>query len=146
MHAPGLSRSSPNRALIRRPGCLQSLVIWRGGTVKSRMKSITSITSSHGVATSRRPFFSTRTLVSRLVILHMESPEMTSERLGDIYLTLTRIVILNRCHHLLKEQISSAPYPQAPTRRQAHPPPSSPLYALSSRPNGSFLSISHTAR
>ena len=32
---------------------------------------------------------------------------MTSERSGDIYLALTRIVILNRCHHLLKEQISS---------------------------------------
>jgi len=38
---------------------------------------------------------------------------MTSERSGDIYLTLIRIVILNRCHHLLKEQISSVPCPQA---------------------------------
>jgi hypothetical protein len=45
MHAPGLSRFSPNRALIRRPGCLQSLLIWWGGTVKSRMRSITSITN-----------------------------------------------------------------------------------------------------
>ena len=43
MHAPGLSRSSPNRALMRRPGCLQSLLIWWGGTVKSRMRSITSL-------------------------------------------------------------------------------------------------------
>jgi hypothetical protein len=32
---------------------------------------------------------------------------MTSERSEDIYSTLTRIVILNHCHHLLKEQISS---------------------------------------
>ena len=37
---------------------------------------------------------------------------MTSERSGDIYLAITRIVILNRYHHLLKEQISSYPGPQ----------------------------------
>jgi hypothetical protein len=44
MHAPGLSQSSPNRAFIGRPWCLQSLLICWGGTVKSRMKLITSIT------------------------------------------------------------------------------------------------------
>jgi hypothetical protein len=36
MHAPGVPRSSPNRAVIRRPWCLQSLLIWWGGTAKSR--------------------------------------------------------------------------------------------------------------
>jgi hypothetical protein len=38
---------------------------------------------------------------------------MTSERSEDMYSTLTRIVILNCCHPLLKEQISSSPWPQA---------------------------------
>jgi hypothetical protein len=44
---------------------------------------------------------------------------MTSEGSEDIYLALTRIVILNRCHHLLKEQISptqalNLAHPRAP--------------------------------
>ena len=34
-------------ALRIRPWCLQSLLIWWGGTVKSRMRSMTSITSAH---------------------------------------------------------------------------------------------------
>lgn len=57
---------------------------------------------------------------------------MTSERSGDIYLALTRIVILNCCHHLLKEQISSDPDPQpgAPPRPACAVPSARPPQAL----------------
>jgi len=54
MHRPGLSRSSPEGAVIPRRWCLRSLRFWWGGTVKSKMRSITSITSITLVRQPRR--------------------------------------------------------------------------------------------
>jgi hypothetical protein len=86
-----------------------------------------------------RAFLNPSTLVSRLVISHMESSDMTSERSGDIYLTLTHIMILNRwlCRDplLVSTGLPSGPVQGPavpPTRGQAYPPPSSPCAQLSS--------------
>jgi len=65
----------------------------------------------------------------KLCLIVIEHKEMISEWSIQIQLALTHIVILIRCHHLLREQISFVPYPQpgAVPRRacvfQSAPPP-----------------------